>query len=157
MKVIELTNVKPASGHNQAGPFGRAPGLENFTGHIDDGSETGACGKGGCGFRTKYIPWITCSECWVIIDWGLESGLLIGSESGITQVLTEAEKAELDWRRDMYERLWRAQRSHPWSMGTPPEYLNTLDRDRLTDVVTDAEYEALQQSMAMDDTYEDEF
>jgi hypothetical protein len=71
----------------------RPPGTELMYGHIDDGSETGACGKGGCGFRTTYLGWIDCPECLVLIDWGLETGLFEGVQDGIYQVQNAAEIA----------------------------------------------------------------
>jgi hypothetical protein len=64
-----------------------------MTGHIDDGSDTGACGKGGCGFRTTYLGWIDCPECLVLVDWGLETGLFVGDKDGIVQPQSEAEIA----------------------------------------------------------------
>lgn len=67
-------------------------------GHIDDGSETGACGGGGCGFRTIYLIWIDCPDCLVLIDWGLETGLFVGVQEGIYQVRNDAEIAADDAR-----------------------------------------------------------
>lgn len=64
-----------------------------MTGHIDDGSDTGACGGGGCGFRTVYLVWINCPECLVLIDWGLETGLFEGTKDGIYQPQNAAEIA----------------------------------------------------------------
>lgn len=49
-------------------PPKREPGTEGMTGHLDEGSEAGPCGGAAIGFKTKYIPWITCPDCLVRLD-----------------------------------------------------------------------------------------
>jgi hypothetical protein len=48
-----------------------------MTGHFDEGSKGGGCGLGGAGFLTTFMPWITCAQCLVAIDWALEENLYV--------------------------------------------------------------------------------
>lgn len=54
----------------------RPPGTEEMTGHLDEGSVGGACGTAGQGFKTTYVPWVTCPECLVHLDLWTEAGAL---------------------------------------------------------------------------------
>lgn len=49
-------------------PPTRPIGTEEMTGHWDEGSQGGGCGEGYGGFKTNFMPWITCSRCLVVLD-----------------------------------------------------------------------------------------
>lgn len=57
-------------------PPPRPVGTEYMTGHLDEGSAAGGCAAAGAGYRTAYLPWVTCAACLVFFDESMESELL---------------------------------------------------------------------------------
>lgn len=81
-ELIEKVTNRPAREEKRTAPPDfynppkREPGTESMTGHLDEGSQAGPCGEAAIGFKTKFIPWITCQNCLVRLDEFEEAGLL---------------------------------------------------------------------------------
>lgn len=70
------SEVKPKAEKDWMAAPTRPPGTEEMTCHLDEGSKGGACGEGYAGFRSDWLPWVSCGTCLVQLDWSIEQTLL---------------------------------------------------------------------------------